>query len=67
MLTRLYLDATARLREARERLADAAGASGVEYAILVAVIALVVLAGATLLAPYIQAVFQRVADALSGA
>ncbi len=53
-----------RHRWAVEHRADEAGASAVEYAILVALIAIVILGAVTLLGTRTQGLFQRSCDAI---
>ena len=64
MITRLFLYLTGRATELRER---EDGASAVEYGMLVALIAAVVVATVALLGPKIRDAFQAIVDALTGA
>ena len=64
MLTRLFLFVTGKASDLRER---EDGASAVEYGMLVALIAAVVVATVALLGPKIRDAFQAIVDALTGA
>lgn len=64
MITRLYLYLTGRATDLRER---EDGASAVEYGMLVALIAAVVVATVALLGPKIRDAFQAIVNALTGA
>lgn len=64
MMTRLFLFVTGKVADLRER---EDGASAVEYGMLVALIAAVVVATVALLGPKIKDAFQAIVDALTGA
>jgi pilus assembly protein Flp/PilA len=64
MLTRLFLFVTGKAADLRQR---EDGASAVEYGMLVALIAAVVVATVALLGPKIRDAFQAIVDALTGA
>jgi pilus assembly protein Flp/PilA len=62
MLTRFYLFVTGKVSDLRER---EDGASAVEYGMLVALIAAVVVTTVVLLGPKIRDAFQKIVDALT--
>jgi pilus assembly protein Flp/PilA len=64
MITRFYLFLTGKVSDLRDR---EEGASAVEYGMLVALIAAVVVATVALLGPKIKDAFQAIVDALTGA
>ena len=68
MFTRLYVFVTGKLADIGEDLRERQeGASAVEYGMLVALIAAVVVATVALLGPKISSAFKKVVDALTGA
>jgi pilus assembly protein Flp/PilA len=62
MITRIYLFLTGKVSDLRDR---EEGASAVEYGMLVALIAAVVVATVALLGPKIRDAFQAIVDALT--
>lgn len=66
-MTRLFVALAFLWADARERMHREEGASAVEYGMLVALIAAVVVATVALLGPKIRNAFQAIVDALTGA
>ena len=66
-MTKLYVTFITALVALRDRRDDEAGAAAVEYGMLVALIAAVIIGTVALLGPKIRDAFQAVVDALTGA
>jgi pilus assembly protein Flp/PilA len=66
-MTKLYVSLISALVAARQRQDDEQGAAAVEYGMLVALIAAVIISTVALLGPKIKDAFQAVVDALTGA
>jgi pilus assembly protein Flp/PilA len=67
MFLRTYVKATSWLATAKERLAEERGATAVEYALMVALIAVVIIAAVTILGQNANSTFQTVADEVGAA
>jgi pilus assembly protein Flp/PilA len=66
-MTNVFSSVTAAWRHLRVRLSRQEGASAVEYGMLVALIAVVIVSFVLLLGPQIAGAFDAIVDALTGA
>ena len=66
-MSQLFLFLASKVAHVRERFSREDGASAVEYGMLVALIAAVVVGTVALLGPKIKDAFQAIVDALTGA
>ena len=67
MFTRLYTGVTTWWNDLKERAQEERGATAVEYALMVALIAVVIIAAVSLLGTNASSKFQTVAETVGGA